>query len=204
MGPIIDPEDRSRRELRRLLGAARVVPSVDDRTWTQLLLAYLQGRPKASFILGDYLEGEGLPRVRPGDIDQRLRYALGLLPPVLAHEVACDFVEHVVADVRERHGAFLRGLEVKRGWLRGEVVDAELKAQRGTLRLGVANALREATAQAMASSPSPSVAQRASHLTATAAATLRASRAEIVNHRDVYTREVRWQAEHLQLRLAAR
>jgi hypothetical protein len=29
-------------------------------------------------------------------VDQRLRYALGLLSPVLAHEVACDYVERIL------------------------------------------------------------------------------------------------------------
>jgi hypothetical protein len=190
-GDVEDPGDRSRREHRRLLDAARVVPSVDDHTWTQLLLAYLDGRPKASHILGDYLEGEGLPRIRPADVDQRLRYALGLLPPVLAHEIACDYVQHVL----DGHGLLAALLEVKRGWLRGEVTDAALKAARADVQRS-RDIGADAAAQAMASSPSPSVAQRASSLSAKLVAVDRGNGAQ-----DRYRGEIRWQASHLRTRL---
>lgn len=200
----VDPEDRSRRELRRLLAAARVVPSVDDRTWRSLLAAYLDGRPKATHILGDYLEGEGHPRIRPGAVDKRLRYALGLLPAVLAHEIACDFVQHVVEEVGGRaDAAIVQELEVKRRWLRGAETDSSLKAARTTVQL--AAALRripaEAAAQAMASSPSASVAQRTSHLAAIAFAWRAAERRAVEQMDDRYRSEVRWQVAHLRARL---
>ncbi|MEZ4239007.1 MAG: hypothetical protein R3F59_23210 [Myxococcota bacterium] len=197
------PDDPEHRWLRRLRAASRLLPALDDRVWTELLVAYLDGRAKAAHILGDYLEGEGLPRVRPGDVDQRLRYAIGLLPPLLAHAVACDFVEHVAGEQLSVRAL----LDTKRRWLAGELPDSALKAARLEAQRDLVFRVAglEAAIQAAAHSPSPSVAARA----AAEAARARVSgpirpAGFAVATQDPVRDEVRWQLGHLRARILAR
>lgn len=195
----IASDDRDRRELRRLLAAARVVPSVADRTWMGLLLAYLDAEERAVWVIGDYLEGEGLPRIKPGGLDKRIRHTLGLIPPLLAHELACDFAEHLFEwDERPAHPGLLDALSIKRRWLKGELTDEQLKSSRHYAQ-GLTMFGATAVAQALSSSPSPSVAQRASALALDAINKIGGRWRQ--RFPTGATQEARWQAERLRERL---
>jgi hypothetical protein len=202
----LDPDDPSYAELHRLRRAVRVVPDVSDGTWTSLLLAYLDAEERAVGVIGDWLEGEGLPRIKSGNLSQRVRHVLGLVPATLAHELACDFAEHMMTWAQEpAHPTLLHALGTKRRWLAGGATDLMLKkdrlaAQRLTSTFGA-----EAVAQAMSSSPAPSVAQRVSELAAKAILQLRERRYPGSYGPPRYPNgpeaEARWQAEHLRARL---
>jgi hypothetical protein len=198
----LDPADPSYLELQRLRRAGRVVPDVNDRTWTSLLLAYLDAEERAVWVIGDYLEGAGLPRIKPGSLAQRVRRVLGLVPPMLAHELACDFAEHMLSWAQEpAHPTLLHALGTKRLWLTGGTPDLMLKKDRLAVQQLSGTFGSAAVAQAMSSSPSPSVAQQVANLSAKGILQLWDRRRRGPRYPNGPETEARWQSEHLHARL---
>lgn len=106
----------------------------DDAFRAALLLSYLQGEPKSAAALGDFLEEQGEPRIKPyGDRVSRFQVVLGVLPANLAHELACEFAEQALpafeSRYRDRPEPRL-AVEAKRRWLAGEMDDEDLIARR--------------------------------------------------------------------------
>lgn len=186
-------DETSSRALRRLLNAPRLVPHVEEAVWLGLLRSYLDAEHRAVAIVGDYLEDIGQPRIKPGNDEKRLQRVLTMLPVALAHEVACDFVDHVVeARPAQEASALIRA---KRAWLAERLSDAQLKAARescakrarprGGLHIGPCR--YRAAMHAASTSPRPHVAGMAA--------------AECVK---VAPRgELAWQMAHLAARLEA-
>ena len=88
--------------------------------WAEMLCAYLDAQPQSVWVLADLLTEADAEPLRPGSDDKRVRRVLGLLPPLLAHTVACDFADHVLEP--EARGV----VTMKRRWLAGEVDDRTL------------------------------------------------------------------------------
>ncbi|HEV7278919.1 MAG TPA: hypothetical protein VGN57_01800 [Pirellulaceae bacterium] len=106
----------------------------DDAFRAALLLAYLHGETKSAAALGDFLEEQGEPRIKPyGDRFSRFQVVLGVLPARLAHELACDFAEQALpafeAERPDRPEPRL-AVEAKRLWLAREIDDDELVVRR--------------------------------------------------------------------------
>jgi uncharacterized protein (DUF2267 family) len=106
----------------------------DDAFRAALLLAYLQGEPKSAAALGDFLEEQGEPRIKPyGDRFSRFQVVLGVLPARLAHELATDFAEQALPAFEERYPDRPEprlAMEAKRLWLARELDDEELVSKR--------------------------------------------------------------------------
>lgn len=205
-----DPSAPAHRELARLMRAERAMARIDAGARDGLIVAYLDGEDSAVWVLDDFVQFANLPRIKPGALDQRVRYVLALLPPLAAHGLACDFVEHVLQVPDQPIDARLHtALETKRRWLAAEVDDRVLKAAR---RDAQASAVQrhfaaEAASQAASSSPAPTIAQRTS---------LKAARAigRIPNRPERrwsepryphgFDDETRWQADRIRAWLEAR
>lgn len=147
--------------------ASSALPSFADPTWRALLRGYLDGEPHITKVLGDWCADREIQNIRPGALDQRVRYVLGTIPPERAHALVCDFVEHPLAEqgtIDRRIDAVLRA---KRRWLAGEIGDSTLREARHNVRVISSRVYGAAAAeQAAAESPAPSVAQRTSLLAA--------------------------------------
>ena len=149
-----EPE-RQWRERRRFAAADQAALRIDRQTRDMLVTAYLDGEAQAVWVLQDFIEFAHLPKIKPAGLDQRVRYVLALLPPSMAHELACDFFEHVITRPSLR-----QAVETKRQWLAEQIDDARLKAVRSRFTQPRASGVQLAASLVLSSSPSPSNPQR--------------------------------------------
>ena len=165
------------RERERFRAAEARFTEVDPAVRNELVIAYLDGEASAVWVLADFAVYAELPAIKPASLDQRVRYVLALLPPTLAHTLACDFVDHLPE---------LAGIPApKRGWLEGTVSDTGLAQARARVR-------PRSWAPVLSSSPAPFVAQRVCKLVQ-----------RTVGHpmSADWREEVAWQVEHVRTTL---
>ncbi|MEO0603812.1 MAG: hypothetical protein AAF211_20410 [Myxococcota bacterium] len=150
-----DRPERHDRKYRRFLRArapmGRRVPPI----WADMLCAYLDAEPRAVWVLSDLLTEAGAEPLRPGSDAKRVRRVLGVLPPPLAHDIACDFAEHVLRmEGRQSPRAdALWAIDRKRHWLRGEIDDRTLQKAKSECGLSTVPLMEFV----LSTSPSPSI-----------------------------------------------
>lgn len=189
------PDDRAYRKLTRFLRAERRFARVEPIARNGLVLAYLAGKAHAVKVLDDFTQYADLPKIKPSGLEQRVRYVMGLLPPILSHSLGCDFVDHGLdLDHVTAASDLRRAVATKRRWMQGEHTDAEMKAARSAV--GHAGGIGNAVAEICSMSPSHHIPQRVSVLVA------RQQRSW--HDRSGFDREIAWQVEQIRYRLRAR
>ncbi|MEN0064840.1 MAG: hypothetical protein AAGA48_22030 [Myxococcota bacterium] len=183
-----------RRRYRRFAKVRAPMGRRVDAMWADILCAYLDAEPRSVWVLSDLLQGSNAEPLRPGSDDKRIRRVLGILPPKVSHDIACDFAAQVLAITEPHHReSWTAALEMKRRWLRGAIDDRTLRET----PWGVSHSPQLLMQNAMSMSPSPSVPQ------AVAKYAVDLVRATIWNGRDkrVETDMLAWQRHHLKERL---